>query len=873
MANPQNEWVAALGVAPEKFDLPATPAPGNGKKAGGDDVQLSSPSARENGAMASTNSPRIASPAAGAGKVPAFSGTKESQRLRSALTVIENIKQVGSNIYELTVGGKTLHLTEADVKTATSKIRNAMQTCQAQIRTKAAGALTGYLEQSKIDRATLGSLAVSGVVKVFGHIGDPGKQIKEQALAVIKNIESSKKELDQGRFVAAGDLLAMAEYHARVAEKMYSDYHNHIISSGEARIEKLEWTEKAAVVALAIGAAIITAGASLGATSLAGVELGAASAANGIAIATPLAEEVAQAGAKIAFDEKVDWGQLAVDVVVTAIVVKFAPHLAKGIAAKLVGKIPAAASLGRKAVASIVSGLLTGRGAAAFGAAANTAYQKYRGKVVTWGTLVNHTINAVLDPKSSALDLILSAIGAAGVARGKPLGGPSAPETPQPAVPAKTAAPSPPTVKPPIEMPPAQVTKPSTPPPVPNEPVTASKTEGSPIRGVIQGGGVGDKVPRGNLKAVGEGGGLIEPKAARPAKRAESVPQQEQQPREESAELEQVQEQQFQKAAGDREFAAPRPAMTKTGPATEASGGPRRTNGPVAPAKVQAGGSSIGGAVRVEQAGQTPPRGSNMAAQGSETPRSKGPATPQDNAVSAEPGTPKGAKPLSNLSEVWELKGMDQIRRRMEKANFTFNALGLKTQQALLDFINKDPATAAKRLGKELDIKEVHAQEVERGAGKNDKLDVPAQTIEPNDPVTRERVLGKTPTRDSDTGKAVIERMKSENRISEDGKLFRARDGKWYEVAKADMGHYPVDAVTWWNKIGRLHGERSNFVLAWMKNPRHYELEPSAANRSAGGKLRAQMRGQGLSYSEPHPEPMDPAKFPEEAEKLKSRPK
>jgi len=54
-----------------------------------------------------------------------------------------------------------------------------------------------------------------------------------------------------------------------------------------------------------------------------------------------------------------------------------------------------------------------------------------------------------------------------------------------------------------------------------------------------------------------------------------------------------------------------------------------------------------------------------------------------------------------------------------------------------------------------------------------------------------------------------------------------------------------------------------------MTDPANYELQPSGTNRSAGAKLGADMHGQGLSYSETHPEPIDSANFEEEAAKLR----
>ena len=103
----------------------------------------------------------------------------------------------------------------------------------------------------------------------------------------------------------------------------------------------------------------------------------------------------------------------------------------------------------------------------------------------------------------------------------------------------------------------------------------------------------------------------------------------------------------------------------------------------------------------------------------------------------------------------------------------------------------------------------------------------------------RLQYLGKTPGKSSSTGQKVIERMKKENKIKSinGNTMFLASDGKWYPIEEADMAH-KVDAVTWWNNIGRFLGPKSKEVREWMMNPDNYYLEHYSINRSAGAKLK-----------------------------------
>jgi hypothetical protein len=511
--------------------------------------------------------PSIARQAAAPAKTPNVVGRDEAETLQNALAVLDSIKQVGSNAYEVTLDGQTRHLTQADVDAAFSKTKAALRRSLTSIRIKAEGAVEGYNAQSDVDAE---HPIISRAVKFFGSIEDPGDEIRGLAVRAFNLIIASQVQLENNHFANAGRLMSIAEMLAKRAEKIYHNYHEDIISTAETTVTVLEYTQTAAFVTLAVLATVATSVAAAGVTSVAGVELGAASTANAIALWTPVAAKLGQAGVKIAYGEKVDWKELAVDIVVTAVVAKFAPQLSEGIAARIIGSNPAAATLGRKAVASIVSGLITGRGSAAFGAAAHTACQKYEGKDVTWGDLVNATTDAVLDPKSAGLDLVLGAIGTAGAVKGASgTGGAHEPSPTHTGAPApKRAAKTAPAPKPAAKAP--EHAAPPVPKPVPHEPAAApkaAKPPAEPLR-VIQGGGEGDQIPRGRLREVGEHGEIIEPKSAAPPKKAAEaqIP----------VERQQHEEIPIKKAANAPDFTPSGPSMRKTGPEITASTGPRQ---------------------------------------------------------------------------------------------------------------------------------------------------------------------------------------------------------------------------------------------------------------------------------------------------------
>ncbi|EBW3212420.1 hypothetical protein DPD21_10030 [Salmonella enterica subsp. enterica serovar Remiremont] len=98
--------------------------------------------------------------------------------------------------------------------------------------------------------------------------------------------------------------------------------------------------------------------------------------------------------------------------------------------------------------------------------------------------------------------------------------------------------------------------------------------------------------------------------------------------------------------------------------------------------------------------------------------------------------------------------------------------------------------------------------------------------------------LGRTPGKNSRTGREVIDRMRADGKIVGTGKntRFEASDGSWHPLNEADMSH-KTDAVTWWNNTGRYLGPKSKPVRDWMLNSDNYYLDHYSINRSQGAQL------------------------------------
>ncbi|WP_208455878.1 hypothetical protein [Burkholderia gladioli] len=111
---------------------------------------------------------------------------------------------------------------------------------------------------------------------------------------------------------------------------------------------------------------------------------------------------------------------------------------------------------------------------------------------------------------------------------------------------------------------------------------------------------------------------------------------------------------------------------------------------------------------------------------------------------------------------------------------------------------------------------------------------------------SRLRYMGGTPDKYSRTGLEVVERMRNDGLVIGDGPLLRGNPNNLQLVgpggaltridATVDMAHR-IDAVTWWNDVGRFYGPKSPEVRQFMLNSDNYVLQPRSINRSAGASL------------------------------------
>lgn len=119
--------------------------------------------------------------------------------------------------------------------------------------------------------------------------------------------------------------------------------------------------------------------------------------------------------------------------------------------------------------------------------------------------------------------------------------------------------------------------------------------------------------------------------------------------------------------------------------------------------------------------------------------------------------------------------------------------------------------------------------------------------------------VGKTPSKVSPTGKAVMQRMlsvkelrgmtadqiSSLRRISDIPKSAQFWDvptKSWQPIRSAHMGYVGEDVVDYWNRREKFFGQKSPEVRSWMRDSNNYRLEYGPGNCSRGGKSKSRYK-------------------------------
>jgi hypothetical protein len=389
--------------------------------------------------------------------LPSVKGATDRERLVNAVALVQGIRQIGSGLYTIVLDGETKNLTQKDVDEAFRKIRAGLGDAIRRARNKADSAEGGYDAQSEVDKQ---HWVVSRVVKFIGNVKDPGPYLRTEVARAHNLLGTAQEALKTDDFTRAATLMADGETSATRASLLFQAYWQDIISTGEMTVTVLEYTRDASFLTLAVLATIATAGLA----PAAGLEIGgAASTASAIATAAPVVTEVGESLVKVAYGDKVDWGKVALDAALAIFLHRFGGKIAEGVLGRFVSaNASAVAGVGQRTVAGIITGLISGAAFKTFAASVGAAYDKLRGKKVTWDQFGDELIRQLSDPKGLFFDAILGAI-SAGAGRKPTAKQPATGEPAKPPQPAAQPAPGPAEV---VTPPPKPAASPAQPEPV-----------------------------------------------------------------------------------------------------------------------------------------------------------------------------------------------------------------------------------------------------------------------------------------------------------------------------------------------------------------------------------------------------------------------
>lgn len=404
--------------------------------------------ADETASQVSSSPPEASKGPPRAAPVPTVEGRAESRRLVDAMADLKSIQpsSVASGVYDMVIAGKHQQVPKAKVDEAYKKIAKELRSALASVVSKAERALDSYNNQTAINKD---QWIVSGVIEFFGRVKDPGPELISQGSTATILAAEGMAAIERGDFVTAAIRLADAEAYASRAQMMFTAYWEHLISVAEMTVTVLEWTEKTAFVTLAILATIASGGAALGVIGAEGVTVAGVTTtasmvgtANLISFAAPTLAHILQSGTKAALGEDVDWGQVGVETIVDIVLYKLGGKLGEGLLGRF-AKLPAFQTLGRQALAGVLSNVMIHEGSAAFRTTVMAIYERLRHGKTTWDEFGNELIAALTNPEGLFFAVVNGASMGVGHGRATGVGRKRQAQQPSPKPPAAATAAAP----------------------------------------------------------------------------------------------------------------------------------------------------------------------------------------------------------------------------------------------------------------------------------------------------------------------------------------------------------------------------------------------------------------------------------------------
>ena len=209
-------------------------------------------------------------------------------------------------------------------------------------------------------------------------------------------IKQSQDAIKQGDLEKAIQLQEQANKALRNAQATWYRYKESNIGGAESIKTGAEYTRDGAKYTLMALATVASGG-----TALA------------VATGASVAIDVTEAATKAALGEKVDWGQVAVDVAIQIVLSKFGGKLSSGLMGAL-QKNPATQKVETQVLRGIVHSLINGVESRTISTYIRALYQNAftQNKPITWSEFIDQLVTQITDPKSIVMDIVLGAVAA-----------------------------------------------------------------------------------------------------------------------------------------------------------------------------------------------------------------------------------------------------------------------------------------------------------------------------------------------------------------------------------------------------------------------------------------------------------------------------
>lgn len=297
-----------------------------------------------------------------------------------------------SGLWGLEVGGSSFQATQAELEQIRARFGTELRRGLNHVDARIAGGTEGHRDMIRIHED---QFVVSRISDTLGGVSLPDLSIWD---GPNQSLWRGRSDLRDARLTAAATDLEEADASSARAYAQFTAYREGTISGASRAQTGLELTRDVSFATAGIIATVATGGA-------AGAVIGAGITATGTA---------AQQAMEVHLDmrREIDWAGISFDAVIGLVTSKLGGALGESVAGRIMTN-PAAASLGRRAVARIVGDLVSGRAGSILHMTARNLFDNARGssEAMSMEQFVHALAHSLTDPRSAFMDILNGELG------------------------------------------------------------------------------------------------------------------------------------------------------------------------------------------------------------------------------------------------------------------------------------------------------------------------------------------------------------------------------------------------------------------------------------------------------------------------------